>query len=282
MKTFFKQLLALALALGFVAAAGAWQGPAQEPPAGNVAAPVNVSSGAQSKQGTLGVGGLGVFGRAFVSPAAGYALPANLQLGVNGAVGASRYCDQNGQNCVTTLGGAPAGEGVAGAGDGDRIVCGGWDTKYGAGLVSGSAWGCAAPASAPACPAGYDTISSSHATINLAEQTNLCVLSRAKISSSVDQIFPGWPNAIVCNATNGAKKVLRVDGYYANGRTRYSDRPGYLYGEIGSVVSIYFDAVTKKSLIVHGNGDYGGNPSQDFPGCFDIGKAVDDLSFKWI
>jgi hypothetical protein len=106
MKNFIRQVVLAALALGFVAAAGAWQGPAQEPPAGNVAAPLNVSGSSQSKQGTLGVGGLGVFGKAFVSPAAGYALPANLQLGVNGAMGASAYCDARGQNCVTTLGGA--------------------------------------------------------------------------------------------------------------------------------------------------------------------------------
>lgn len=104
MKNFAKQLAVAAAALGFVAIAGAWRGPTHQPPAGNVAAPVNISSSAQSKQGTLGVGGLGVFGKAFISPTAGYTPAANLQLGVNGAIGASAYCDRNGQNCVTSLG----------------------------------------------------------------------------------------------------------------------------------------------------------------------------------
>jgi hypothetical protein len=131
------------------------------------------------------------------------------------------------------------------------------------------------------CPAGYDTISSSHATINLAEHTNLCVLSQAGSGTSSEQIFPGWPNSIVCNATNGTKKVLRVDGYYPNGRTRYSDKPGYIYGEVGALVSIYFDATTKKSLIVHGNGDYGGNATVDFAGCFDLGRSISDPIFTW-
>jgi hypothetical protein len=185
-KSLPKQLLAAALLLGSVAAAGAWQGPTQAPPGGNAAAPLNVGAAAQSKQGTLGVGGLGVFGRGFLSASAGYALPANLTLGVNGAVGASQYCDAQGLNCVTTVGGAAAGGASAGAtGGGDQVVCGGWDTKYGAGLVAGSAWGCASPAGAPACPAGYDTVSSSHATINLAEHTNLCVLSRAGSAGKV-------------------------------------------------------------------------------------------------
>jgi hypothetical protein len=105
--TLHKQIIAAALALGFVAAAGAWQGPSRPAPGGNVGAPVNVSAAAQSKQGTLGVGGLGVFGRGFFA-GSGYSLPANLQLGVNGAIGATAYCDAAGQNCVTSLGQAPA------------------------------------------------------------------------------------------------------------------------------------------------------------------------------
>ncbi len=103
-----KQLLVAALALGFVALAGAWTAPGQAAPGGNTAAPINVGTRAQSKQGTLGLGGLGVFGKALVTPAAGYSLPANLQLGVNGAVGATAYCDAAGQNCVTALGTSPS------------------------------------------------------------------------------------------------------------------------------------------------------------------------------
>jgi hypothetical protein len=98
-----KQLLAAALLLGLAAGAGAWQGPMQAPPSGNAAAPLNVGSRAQSKTGTLGVGGLGVFGKGFFASGS-YSLPANLQLGVNGAVGATAYCDAQGQNCVTSLG----------------------------------------------------------------------------------------------------------------------------------------------------------------------------------
>lgn len=104
MRTIAKQVAGVALALGFVTAAGAWQGPISDPPQGNVAAPLNVGPSAQSKQGTVGVGGLGVFGRAFVSATSGYTIPSNLQLGVNGAVGADAYCDASGQNCVTSLG----------------------------------------------------------------------------------------------------------------------------------------------------------------------------------
>jgi hypothetical protein len=112
-KSLLKRLVVAALALGAVAYAGAWSGPTQPPPGGNAAAPVNVSASAQSKQGTLGVGGLGVFGRAFVAAAGGYALPGNLALGVAGNVGADAYCDRSGLNCVATLGGggAPAAAG---------------------------------------------------------------------------------------------------------------------------------------------------------------------------
>jgi hypothetical protein len=105
-KTFPKHLLLAALALGFVAAAGAWQGPTQPAPQGNVPAPVNVGGLAQSKAGTLGVGGLGVFGRGFVSGASGFNLADSLTFGVDGKVGARAYCDINGQNCVATPGGA--------------------------------------------------------------------------------------------------------------------------------------------------------------------------------
>lgn len=110
--TLSKQLLAAAIAFGFVALAGAWQAPSRPAPGGNTPAPINVSAAAQSKQGTAGFGGLGVFGKTLITPAAGYALPANLQLGVNGAVGATAYCDAAGQNCVTSLGRAPTSGGA--------------------------------------------------------------------------------------------------------------------------------------------------------------------------
>jgi hypothetical protein len=103
-KKIILQVCVAAATLGFVAVAGAWQGPAQQPPAGNVAAPVNLSGVAQSKQGTLGVGGLGVFGRAFVSRNASYMAPRNVQVGIDGLVSALGYCDGAGQNCVSSLG----------------------------------------------------------------------------------------------------------------------------------------------------------------------------------
>jgi hypothetical protein len=100
-KKIAQQIIFAALALGFVGAAGAWTGNSQVPPAGNTPAPVNVSTNAQSKDGTLGVGGLGVFGRGFVSNDSGYALASRLQFGVNGSVGAAEYCDESGERCVT-------------------------------------------------------------------------------------------------------------------------------------------------------------------------------------
>ena len=43
--------------------AGAWVSPKLAPPSGNVAAPINIGSVAQQKNGILGVNGLGVFGQ---------------------------------------------------------------------------------------------------------------------------------------------------------------------------------------------------------------------------
>jgi hypothetical protein len=144
MKNTIRQLLLASLLLGGVALAGAWQGPSAAAPGGNAPAPVNVSAAAQSKQGTLGVGGLGVFGRALVTPAAGYSLPANLQLGVNGAVGAAAYCDQNGQNCTTSVGGGTGGTVTIGAdscriavsaikGEWGQVACGDGEVMTGGG-----------------------------------------------------------------------------------------------------------------------------------------------------
>jgi hypothetical protein len=60
---------------------------------------------AQDKVGVLTLGGLGVFGSALITSSAGYTLPSSLQLGVNGKIGAKQYCDEKGNNCVSTLGG---------------------------------------------------------------------------------------------------------------------------------------------------------------------------------
>jgi hypothetical protein len=85
---------------------GQWSAPTATPPNDNTPAPINVSANAQDKAGVLTLGGLGVFGSALITPAGGYTLPSNLNLGVNGNVGAKAYCDEKGQNCVSTLGGA--------------------------------------------------------------------------------------------------------------------------------------------------------------------------------
>jgi hypothetical protein len=246
----------------------AWTAPTATPPAGNVAAPINVSTASQNKLGALGLGGLAVFGKSLFTEVNGYALPSatkpTMLLGVNGAIGAKEYCDEKGMNCVTTLGGTSSSAGVTTSG-GQPVVCGGWDVKYGTSAAL-NAWGCATPASNPVCPSGYDTIKSSKVPINNAEQTNLCVLSRAGGSGANDQIFSGWPNSIMCNATTGRKYLLPVVGYFPKGQERYSNKPGYIYGQIGGLISIFFDATTKKSLIVHGNGDYmaGGQIPQEY------------------
>lgn len=101
MKKFANQILLAALALGFVGAAGAWTGNASTPPSNNAPAPLNVTVAKQSKSGILGVGGLGVFGKGFVSTNKDYPLAANLQFGINGSVGAAEYCNEAGDKCVT-------------------------------------------------------------------------------------------------------------------------------------------------------------------------------------
>lgn len=165
--------------LGAVIVAGAWTDAPLNPPANNVAAPLNVGNLFQVKEGGLQLRGLFVEGKGVFSTST-YSIPSNTTLAVNGAVSANSYCDVNGQNCKSAADIASA---VTGGTGGDKIVCGGWDTKYGSGTVEGSQWGCV-PAGSASCPVGYDAVSSSHVTINLAEQTNLCVLSRVGVASS--------------------------------------------------------------------------------------------------
>lgn len=101
MEQFGRQVLLAALGLGFVAVAGAWSRPAQEPPAGNVEPPINVSVSRQVKGGVIGVGGIGIFGRGFVSNNVNYDLSDRLLFGVNGSIGANEYCDETGTKCVS-------------------------------------------------------------------------------------------------------------------------------------------------------------------------------------
>ena len=106
MKKYLPKLLFLFIGLTLAATASylnAWSGPPSgtTAPDNNVAAPVNISDILQNKAGVLGLGGLSVFGVEQISTTT-YSLPSNLSLGVNGAVGATQYCDANGQNCVAS------------------------------------------------------------------------------------------------------------------------------------------------------------------------------------
>jgi hypothetical protein len=100
---------------------------------------------------------------------------------------------------------------------------------------------------------------------------------------SSSQVFPGWPNAIVCKATNGRKKYMHVSGYFPSTGAGYgvSGHAGYLYGEPGDLMSIYFDAETKTVLKVNGNGDYEQGLSQKYAPCFTLGKTINDPAFTW-
>lgn len=96
----------------------AWTTPTATPPNGNVKAPINISDISQTKEGKLGVFGLGVFGQALMNKSGTSTYEMNtlnrpsLTLGVNGKIGADEYCDKDGLNCVTTLGGTTGGGGT--------------------------------------------------------------------------------------------------------------------------------------------------------------------------
>ncbi len=184
-----------------VPVAFAWTAAPKNPPKDNAPAPITVADVDQNKQGKLGLGGLAVFGK--------------FQL-IDGTQGVGKVLvsDANGKASWAPMAGVGSG-GTTVSSSGQPIVCGGWDVKYG---TSGAIneWGCATGAS---CPAGYDTIKSSKVTINLAEQTNLCVLSRAGGGGSSVSLaqairaagynlpkpnsLPEWPNAIVCEGVGG-------------------------------------------------------------------------------
>src|SRR3989344_1452324 len=133
-------VLGIVFAIGVNIALAVWIGPSQNPPEGNVAEPLNVSSNTQILQGSktiqgnqitdilylglgtaingiLGVNGITQFfsvpisaifdgnvGIGTVSPSAGG--EQDLKLDVEGAIGAKHYCDENGNNCSSApLGG---------------------------------------------------------------------------------------------------------------------------------------------------------------------------------
>lgn len=121
MKNFIKQtsILSIAIAVAFVVymgvqiaqGAGTWNPPSAVPPGNNTDEPINVSNSAQTKSGSLEVGGLlsnysaylatvsGVVGIGTASPSTGG--EKDLKLDVEGAVGSKWYCDENGDNCFS-------------------------------------------------------------------------------------------------------------------------------------------------------------------------------------
>lgn len=99
-------LMAVCMLAGFVYA-GAWTDAPTNPPANNVAAPLNVGDNLQIKEGPLDVGGLLVQGKGAFSTSS-YTLPTKVTLGINGAVAANAYCDLHGNNCTSLSGGDTA------------------------------------------------------------------------------------------------------------------------------------------------------------------------------
>ncbi len=92
--------LALILSLGISYAYAAWAPPSVAPTGGNTDAPVNVGNVTQVKGGGLGVTGLLEVG---IPSGAG-----SLLMKTYGNIGADKYCDRDGNNCIaaTALGGA--------------------------------------------------------------------------------------------------------------------------------------------------------------------------------
>jgi len=108
-----KILIIMALVVVGVGFVQAWTGPTATPPANNTPAPINVGVIKQEKDGIFGSHGFFSLGTGWFSTTTRAAPwpPANLTLGINGAVGATQYCDDNGANCktMTELGGSPTG-----------------------------------------------------------------------------------------------------------------------------------------------------------------------------
>ena len=126
------KLLSLALLIGLTTSyVFAWTGPTAAPTGGNVSAPVNVGLSNQTKAGSLRLAGIRTSLASYINFASSADLttkgaPFNaLSLAVNGSVGATEYCDQNGENCTTTLGGGGGGTCTAAAGS---VYDSGWIT----------------------------------------------------------------------------------------------------------------------------------------------------------
>jgi len=114
-----KILIIMALVVvGVGVVQAAWSPPTAPPPADNTPAPINVGMIKQEKDGIFGSKGFYSLGTGWFSTSTRASWPpANLTLGINGAVGATQYCDDNGANCktMTELGGGSTGSVPAGA-----------------------------------------------------------------------------------------------------------------------------------------------------------------------
>lgn len=129
----FAVIATAAVSFGMNAFAQSFTEPASAPPSNNAEAPLDVGGSPQTKEAGLAVNtGVVVNGQLLTAPVGldvpygnvgiGTTSPAtSLGLDVNGNVGASAYCDENGNNCVTPAalsggGGSPttvAGIGIA-------------------------------------------------------------------------------------------------------------------------------------------------------------------------
>jgi hypothetical protein len=111
-------IFTLALSVNYIFAV--WTGPTAPPPGNNTPTPVNVGSTAQTKLGAFIAGGMRSLTDLYVDDNVGIGTLSpstggeqDLNLDVEGAVGAKYYCDENGNNCVTAPFGGGGGGGVS-------------------------------------------------------------------------------------------------------------------------------------------------------------------------
>ncbi len=149
LKTTKAFILGIALAVGGSYAYATWSGPEAPPTGSNTEAPINVSDSLQQKEGSLVLeGGFRAFMQGIfddvvtigtTEPSTGDAPDGqSLTLDVEGAVGATHYCDENGDNCVA----------------GGEIGTGGGDNSWPEGNY------CIIQAQNSSCPSGFDLTSS--------------------------------------------------------------------------------------------------------------------------